>query len=156
MRKEKEKRRIAFRAWDILNKVMYLNPFNGKIGGLNDLFANAGDWIYMQYTGQKDKDGIEIFEGDIVIVSNTNKINIVTSKETICSSFEIGEIIYNSEDTCYEVLVRKQKDARYDSKIVYARPLRYRSWEVIGNIYETPELLNKNKDLYTHDLIYGV
>jgi hypothetical protein len=60
---------IKFRAWDKLNKKMYPNPFNGKIGGINDIFSNTGDWIYLQYTGQTDKDGTEVYEEDILEVN---------------------------------------------------------------------------------------
>jgi uncharacterized phage protein (TIGR01671 family) len=146
MEEKEEERRIILRAWDTLNKVMYTNPFNGQIGGMNDIFANAGNWIYLRYIGQKDKNDMKMFEGDIVNASNTSKTNIINGKVSVCASFEIGEILYNPEDTRYEVLVRKQRDARYDGKIPYVRPIRYLSWEIIGNIFENPWLLTDEEE----------
>jgi uncharacterized phage protein (TIGR01671 family) len=138
---KKESRGILFRAWDRRNKAMYLNPFNGKLGGINDILADTGDWIYMQYIGKTDKNSANMYESDIVNTSNASKTNISSGKVSICASFELGEIVYNPEDTRYEVLVKKQKEARYDGKMPYINPLRYKPWEVIGNIYENPELL---------------
>jgi uncharacterized phage protein (TIGR01671 family) len=140
-RMKRKNREIVFRAWDKLNKAIYPNPFSGKIGGMNDIFANASNLIYMQYTGREDREGTMMFEGDIIMSSSGHKINIQDGQARLCNSFEIGEIIYNQEDTRYEVLVWKQKESRYDGKLPYPRPLNYYPWAVIGNIYENPELI---------------
>jgi hypothetical protein len=57
-------REIKFRAWDRVEKRMHPNPFNGVIGGTNDIFANTGNWSFMEYAGLKDVNCLDIFEGD--------------------------------------------------------------------------------------------
>ena len=71
-------------------------------------------WVLMQYTGLKDKNGKEIYEGDYVN----------------CNRYE------NEENYLVEI-----KDIRYLPKELFGSNLNY--LEVIGNIYENPELLTK-------------
>lgn len=81
---------------------------------------NGEDVILMQSTGFKDKGGKEIFEGDIVKMSKD---------------------VY-SEPTYYEVVRHRGGAYRLESKQHGCELwLRYADCEVVGNIYENPELL---------------
>lgn len=83
--------------------------------------------INMQCTGRKDKNGKLIFEGDIVKFRN------------IDNKYYIGTIKYTDEDALF-CLSYKNENNRDDWDYVS----KYRL-EVIGNIYENPELLGKGK-----------
>jgi len=72
-----------------------------------------------QYTGFKDKNGVEIYEGDIIKM-NSKGINF------------IGYIEYNNGR--YIVRRRSMLDGFYD--------LHIQNLELIGNIYEYKELIN--------------
>lgn len=91
------------------------------------------DGVLMQSTGMKDKNGVEIYEGDIVRGVRPNLDNEAETVETI------GQVV---EDCC-EVVIEDEKGT-YDPfenyfAIVYQKGKA--EIEVIGNIYENPGLM---------------
>lgn len=130
-------REIKFRAWDKVNKIM---QYSGIIWGDYDFPAlselNYGDNIYnlsnlMQYTGLKDKNGKEIYEGDIIpIVIEDLGRSIKTVN---------GVVKFKQGQWNIEYFHPFQKEM-YICNLY--RLLERREKEVLGNIYENPELLD--------------
>jgi uncharacterized phage protein (TIGR01671 family) len=93
--------------------------FNEK-GGLS-LDEDDRKFEIMQYTGLKDKNGVEIFEGDILE--------------------QAGIVSWNDVEVRWSCIDISLNDRREWHDMLYlTTPL-----EVIGNIYENPELLANNK-----------
>lgn len=130
-------REIKFRAWDKTNKVMcdvnylkfskvqYLNvgyrvTTNGKTTDENSLLDDnmSGTCALMQYTGLKDKNGKEIYESDIFVMSDPKFKHIIEWHDTGFMGKQAGTL------GCYVGL-------EYWREII----------EVIGNKYENPDLL---------------
>ena len=122
-------REIKFRAWDNVQEVMLpvenidfrndLITLNEDDNSLTDTFEMI---TLMQYTGMKDKNGKEIYEGDIVG-------SLHMRAEVI---FEDGSFRFKWLDKITK-RVRKYNEPMFkNTNIVF---------EVIGNIYENKDLL---------------
>lgn len=142
-------REIKFRVWDKENEYM-INSKQGVYTALrnvmnitrqDDEYYNNGDllkpnkekYILMQYTGLKDKNGTEIYEGDIVKI-HKHSYDFGFKQE------EIGQIKFI--DGAFGFYKEKSKNEYYFNTL--ADEIAYHEieeYEVIGNIYDNPELL---------------
>lgn len=133
-------REIKFRAWDNiagrfktgteLAETIIRVELDGAIE-LKGAIYNISEVTLMQYTGLKDKNGVEIYEGDIITVT-TNHVADLDPK-------------YPEKTTTVEVRCENAVWWFGDMTMIYT-PLKNAKLEVIGNIYENPELLEKTND----------
>lgn len=125
-----------FRAWDKNNKCMcsvdlidlYDEFYEFKcfkkdksISGVADF--NDKSLIIMQSVGLKDKNGVEIFEGDII--------------KPLGFASWIGVAAYSKENAAY-ILDSHDNDFVRDTNVYLSQFAE--GLEVLGNIYENPEL----------------
>lgn len=125
-------REIKFRAWfkdtGEMKEVAMNNVYKGNTSYLHLSPMPFSDYRavdLMQYTGLKDKNGVEVYEGDIIRYNDS--LNGPRSKMTV--KFEGGSYTLDAyrEGWCYEL---------GSCLVEYV--------EIIGNIYENPELLEEN------------
>jgi uncharacterized phage protein (TIGR01671 family) len=116
-------REIKFRAWSNEERqYVYSDTFakaSGKRFGLTDFFKFTDISILEQYTGRKDKNGKKLYEGDIL------------------RDYDEGylyQVVYYKDDTAFKYYDFINGDYYWYVDL----PI----FEIIGNIHETPELLN--------------
>lgn len=128
-------RQIKFRAWDKLNK-NWFNPsntndgagltFDGEIAFCSQSQfghidpKNKDRFIVQQFTGLLDKNGREIYEGDILKIEEWDRDDL------------IAKVIFCERNVGFRVAT--------GSGVVYENFPSSRYLQVIGNIFETPEL----------------
>ena len=129
--------KLKFRAWDRLRKEMNYNVMVGNCDTDDENWTcpiiwieEKKDWLHfddydsiMQSTGLKDKNGKEIFEGDI-LGTKDGLLNGVVEYRSNLGMWTNSLISYNNFERLCNVAGNR---------------------EIIGNVYENPELLEDLK-----------
>ncbi len=126
-------REIKFRAWYKTAGRMFDVAKIGCYGYVTDLLdkgyrfhAALGDIVLMQYTGLKDKNGVEIYEGDVVNWDDANW-EVIWFAHGYALADDYGRCMMSDH---FNVLINGNE---------------LLDVEVIGNIHENPELLENNQ-----------
>jgi uncharacterized phage protein (TIGR01671 family) len=139
-------REIKFRTWE--NNKMNYDPYSDEYYSegtpINDVFLRpVRGQIFIQYTGLHDKNGKEIYEGDILLIPDS-EFELVTDYEGPTHDILSMGIVKAAE---YGWLLSVPKG--YGGDYVYGEmyfshlveEVGVEGWEVIGNIWENPDLL---------------
>ena len=111
-------REIKFRAWNTVGNV-YLRD----LCYVGDGWYEVDNLIFEQYTGLKDKNGKEIYEGDVVDLGYAIKIMQFYSNLGYDGKYMASGFYFDSQ-------------LDYHGRELY-------DWEILGNIHENPELLER-------------
>lgn len=124
---------LKFRAWDKNNLKMFI-PDNLGLGtngvlsvGMDGSNYVISNFVLMQYTGLKDKNSVDVYDGDIIIFDNTD----------IGGERITGEVMFNTD--------RSLSGLEWGiwTKKGYYRTDFLGDIEVIGNIHKNPELMEE-------------
>ena len=133
---------IKFRAWDKLKKKMLVPDFINKEGKAclpNDNWSNE----IMQFTGLHDKNGKEIYEGDIILNTyrgRNQKQEIYWKSSEVSKGYDNAPDLKGFQSTIGKWAYRKLSNEKGMTLALYSG-----KYEVIGNIHQHPQLISKDE-----------
>lgn len=134
-------RKIKFRIWNKYHKRMYsVNSINFETGIVECSDIETGtrhsfcfiDFILMQHVGIKDKNGVEIYEGDIIKDGRNNVGTVVFDTDNVGSC---GCCFSEFHGSGFIAVVKDDNYALMSPEAI-----------VIGNIYQNQELFGVTND----------
>lgn len=126
-------REFKFRAWKdgeevgfeyLSHETMCGSVFNISVAGCDSYFDAIDNCLIEQYTGLKDKNNVEIYEGDI-LYSEEVYFKVKWSEKGAC----FGLVYYNNDPA---------------NEGFYSYVMK--EFEVVGNIHQNSELLEKQNE----------
>ena len=116
-------REIKFRTWNKVTKVMYNSAIYNCKDSFDMILKSPQIYEVMQYTGLKDKNGVEIYEGDVLHKQGYWDIYIGFNERS--SSFGFIAVDWVVTQGNFQTLSEQNM----------------LTYEIIGNIHENSELL---------------
>ena len=137
-------REIKFRAWSLIGfRFWYFDLHTGFNAENSDCFPIAD-----QFTGVKDANGVEVYEGDVV------NFTYWWFDGNPTESYLTGHIVYSESSMSFQLKGVKNKEwerhTGYENDSDYLTSFselnfEEADFEVIGNIHQNPELLEQSK-----------
>ena len=129
-------RRIKFRVWDSVMSEMFYDSelsngdllvihIDGRLEISDDDTYKVGDFKIMQYTGLKDENGKEIYEGDIVKIEGFSPRNYL--------------IVWDED---YGSWILREDVSLMEERIRYEH---FKNSLIVGNIYENSNMFKKEE-----------
>lgn len=120
-------REIKYKVWDKILMCWSKNSHKWINCGDGVITPDSGNrYIFIQFTGLKDKNGEEIYDGDVIQWDCWD--------EPILVSFWYGKFVVVYAPTCRSEI---EGECQTDDLCTFEK----REIEIIGNMYENPELL---------------
>lgn len=143
-------REIKFRAWDDDDNKMYYfdlrDYMQTREDGQEELCTSHASPTLMQFTGVKDKNGKEVYEGDIIQLIDDAGDTIRTEVKWGNHRRQMGTGVivdipgfaFIKPDGAASFPIVNNYQGKHDTEI----------FEIVGNIYEHPQLVKNN---YSND-----